>query len=261
MGNPEIYTVLACIKDYRDTIIGFELLDKNNITKLIPLNTFMLLMHERKIESVIIYDNNKAVTFTSAVKVINETNERRLIKHINTFSSVDIESIRELILEDGGVNFKKVDNIQDKLAKARVLGLKSIKLNEHLAAIVDNSQNLKLIFDTDKIYISSGKTNTNLRFSDMHIGDKFRTIDLSNISFELLGTMEAMFRDIKADSIIFGEQDATNVVNVDYAFEYANIVKLDMMQVKFKCLSPSAHVFAGSIIKDRRIPASLLSKL
>ena len=176
MDNPEIYTVLACIKDYRDTIIGFELLDKNNITKLIPLNTFMLLMHERKIESVIIYDNNKAVTFTSAVKVMNETNERRLIKHINTFSSVDIESIRELILEDGGVNFKKVDNIQDKLAKARVLGLKSIKLNEHLAAIVDNSQNLKLIFDTAKIYISSGKTNTNLRFSDMHIDDKFRTI-------------------------------------------------------------------------------------
>ena len=260
MDNPEIYTVLACIKDYRDTIIGFELLDKNNITKLIPLNTFMLLMHERKIESVIIYDNNKAVTFTSAVKVMNETNERRLIKHINTFSSVDIESIKELILEDGDVNFKNVDNIQDKLAKARVLGLKSIKLNEHLAAIVDNSQNLKLIFDTDKIYISSGKTN-NTRFSDIHINDKFRTIDLSNISFELLGTMEAMFRDVKAESIIFGEQDATNVVNIDYAFEYANIVKLDMMQVKFRYLRPGAHVFAGSIIKDRRIPASLLSVL
>lgn len=261
MDNPEIYTVLACIKDYRDTIIGFELLDKNNITKLIPLNTFMLLMHERKIESAIIYDNNKAVTFTSAVKVMNETNERRLIKHLNTFSSIDIENIKELILEDGSVSFKKVDNIKDKLAKARVLGLKAIKLNEHLVAIADKFQNLNILFDTDKIYISSGKTNTNLRFSDMHIGDRFRTIDLSNISFELLGTMEAMFRDIEADSIIFGEQDATNVVNVDYAFEYANIVKLDMMQVKFRYLRPGAHVFAGSIIKDRRIPASLLSVL
>lgn len=260
MDNPEIYTVLSCIKDYRDTIIGFELLDKNNITKLIPLITFKLLMYEGKIKSVI-YDNDNAVTLTSTIKLMNETNERGLVKHINTFSSVDIENIRELMLEDGSVNFKKVDNIKDKLAKARVLGLKAIKLNEHLVAIADKFQNLNLLFDTDKIYISSGKSNTNLRFSNMHIGDKFRTIDLSNISFELLGTMEGMFRDVKAESIIFGEQDATNVVNVDYAFEYANITELNMMQVKFKCLRISAHVFAGSIIKYRKIPESLLSIL
>lgn len=258
------YIATACIKNYYDVLLGVQLADENNPynIKLMPLSTLRRLIHERKIHVRAETEDNKfheCNTLYEILSIIND--ERKEFIYVNTFDLTATIKVRELLLSDGSVTFKRVKNLKNIVTKARALSSKFAEINEHLIAIADDSEDLTIMYDTDELYMISGASNQNLRLALLHESGKFRVIDLSNVNFELLSTIEALLRDVNADSIIFGEKDASNVLTMDYAFEYATIKNLDMLDVQFENLQPGKNVFASSIIKNRNIPSSMLNCL